>query len=194
MFRKRKLPGTPNISDAATARRVGTLRGLAALLLACAGPAMAQPDSEPQLEAAYLVNFLKYVEWPASNRSTTAICLFGRDTLGLFLNGHEGRVIGSKELRIRRVNSPDDMTHCQLVYIPDVEEARIGAVLRWTQGMPVLTASNADGFARSGGGIELLRNGGRVQFIVNADTLSRHGLNPSSQMMRLANRVVGGDR
>jgi len=170
------------------------LRWLAALLLTSVSLAFAQPDSEPQLESAYLVNFLKYVEWPASNRNTATICLFGRDTLGPYLSNHEGRVIGGKELRIRRVSSPDDMQHCQLLYIPDVEEARIGAVLRWIQGMPILAASNADGFARSGGGIELLRTGGRVQFIVNADTLARHGLTPSSQMMRLANRVIGGER
>lgn len=181
-------------ATASSSPRNRPLRWLAALLLASVSLAFAQPDSEPQLESAYLVNFLKYVEWPASNRSTATICLFGRDTLGPFLSGHEGRVIGGKELRIRRVHSPDDMPNCQLVYIPDVEEARIGAVLRWIQGMPILAASNADGFARSGGGIELLRNGGRVQFIVNAETLSRHGLNPSSQMLRLANRVIGGDR
>jgi len=169
------------------------LRWLAPLLLACVSLAFAQPDSEPQLESAYLVNFLKYVEWPASNRSTTTICLFGRDTLGSFLSAHEGRMISGKELRIRRVNSPDDMPNCQLVYIPEVEEARIGAMLRWTHGLPILTASNAEGFARSGGGIELLSNGGRMQFIVNADSLSRHGLTPSSQMMRLAYRVIGGE-
>lgn len=177
-----------------TASRIRLLCWLAAVLFACGWPAFALPDSEPQLEAAYLVNFLKYVEWPASQRSTTTICLFGRDTLGPFLNGHEGRLIGGKELRIRRVHSPDDMPNCQLVYIPDVEEARIGAILRWIQGMPILATSNTEGFARSGGGIELLRNGGRVQFVVNADTLSRHGLTPSSQMMRLANRVIGGER
>lgn len=174
--------------------KIAPLRWLAALLLAAASATFAQPDSEPQLEAAYLVNFVKYVEWPPSNRNTTTICLFGRDTLGSFLSGHEGRSIGGRELRIRRVNSPDDMVNCQLVYIPDVEEARIGAVLRWTQGLPILSTSNADGFARSGGGIELLRSGGRVQFIVNADTLSRQGLSPSSQMLRLSNRVIGGER
>lgn len=174
--------------------RIHLLRWLVSTLLVTIAPVFAQPDSEPQLEAAYLVNFLKYVEWPASQRNSSTICLFGRDTLGPFLSGHEGRVIGGKELHIRRVSSPDDMTNCQLVYIPDVEEARIGAVLRWTSGMPILTASNADGFARSGGGIELLRTGGRVQFIVNAEMMARQGLAPSSQMMRLANRVIGGER
>ena len=164
------------------------------LLMAGISLAIAQPDSEPQLESAYLINFLKYVEWPASNRNTSTICLFGRDTLGPFLSNHEGRLVGGKELRIRRVKSPDDMSGCQLVYIPDIEESRIGVVLRWIQGMPILPASNAEGFARAGGGIELLRHSGRVQFIVNADTLSQQGLTPSSQMMRLASRVIGGER
>ena len=173
--------------------QVRQLCWLAALVLTGVSLAFAQPDSETQLESAYLINFLKYVEWPASNRSTSTICLFGRDTLGPFLSSHEGRLIGGRELRVRRVHTPDDMQNCQLVYIPDIEEARIGAVLRWIQGMPILPASNADGFARSGGGIELFRNGGRLQFIVNADTLSRHGLVPSSQMMRLASRVIGGE-
>lgn len=156
--------------------------------------ALGQPDSEPQLEAAYLVNFMKYVDWPASNRPYTTICLFGRDTLGSFLAGYEGRSVGGKELRIRRANSSDDMSHCQLVFIPDIEEARIGVVLRWVQGQPILTVSDAEGFTRLGGGIELARGSGRVQFMVNAEVLARSGLSPSSQMLRLAQRVIGGER
>lgn len=171
-----------------------SLHRLAAILLCCASTAFAAPDSEPQLEAAYLVNFMKYVDWPANNRSTATICLFGRDTLSSFLLAYEGRTVGGKELRIRRANSPDDMANCQLVYIPDIEEARIGVVLRWIQNMPILAASNSDGFARAGGGIELIRGTGRVQFIVNADALSRNGLSPSSQMLRLAQRVFGAER
>lgn len=164
------------------------------MLLAWTPLALGQPDSEPRLEAAYLVNFMKYVDWPSNNRSHTTICLFGRDTLGSFLASYEGRSVGGKELRIRRANSPDDMANCQLVFIPDVEEGRIGAVLRWVHGQPILTVSDSEGFSRLGGGIELTRNSGRIQFIVNTDSLSRSGLTPSSQMLRLAQRVIGGDR
>ncbi|MBS1140057.1 MAG: putative transrane protein [Proteobacteria bacterium] len=167
---------------------------LAAMLLAWTAFAFGQPDSEPQLEAAYLVNFMKYVDWPANNRPYATICLFGRETLGPFLTAYEGRSVGGKELRIRRANSPDDMANCQLVFIPDVEEARIGAVLRWVYDLPILTVSDSDGFTRLGGGIELTRSSGRIQFIVNAASLSRNGLTPSSQMLRLAQRVIGVDR
>lgn len=169
-------------------------RWLASLLLGWSLLVGAQPDTEAQLEAAYLVNFLRYVEWPEASRTTSTICLFGRDTLGSILVRQEGAVVGGRELRMRRVSSPDDLASCQLLYIPDVEEARVGAVLRWTQTQPILTVSNLDGFARAGGGIELVRGNGRVQFIVNAGTLSRAGLKPGSPMMRLAQQVLGGDR
>ena len=169
-------------------------RWVTAVLLAMDSLAFAQPESEPQIEAAYLVNFMKYVEWPVTTRMTTTICLFGRDTLGASLAAYEGRSVGGKELVIRRANSPDDMPHCQLVFIPEVEEARIGAVLRWVDGLPVLVVSDRDGFAWMGGGIELLRSDGRVQFVVNNDALARAGLKPGSQMLRLAQRVIGGER
>ena len=151
----------------------------------------AQVNSESQLKAAFLVNFLKYVEWPASSATTVTICLFGRDTLGPYLSQFEGRVVGGRELHIRRINSPDQVSECQLLFIPDTEEARFGAVLRWFERQPALTVSDADVFARQGGAISLVRSEGRLQFDINMDVLNRAGLKPHSQMMRLARQVIG---
>ena len=94
------------------------LRQIAVLLL-LALPGMAshpQVSSEPQLKAAFVVNFLKYVEWPASSASTATICLFGRDTLGSYLSTYEGRLIGGRELRVRRINGPDQVAECQVLF------------------------------------------------------------------------------
>ena len=151
----------------------------------------AEVNSESQLKAAFLVNFLKYVEWPASSAATVTICLFGRDTLGPYLSHFEGRTVGGRELHIRRINSPDQVAECQLLFIPDMEEARFGAVLRWFEHQPALTVSDADVFARQGGAISLVRSEGRLQFDINMDALNRAGLKPHSQMMRLARQVIG---
>lgn len=153
--------------------------------------APAEMNTEHQLKAAFLVNFLKYIESPPSAVSTVTICLFGRDTLGPYLANFEGRSIAGKELRIRRVSGPDQLGGCQLLFIPDTEEARFAIALRWVETMPLLTVSDADSFTRQGGGIALVRADGRLQFDVNADALSRAGLKPSSQMLRLARRVIG---
>jgi hypothetical protein len=66
--------------------------------------------------------------------------------------------------------------------------------LRWVDNQPVLTISDADVFTRFGGAIALIRADGRLQFDINTYALSRAGLKPGSQMMRLARQVIGGPR
>jgi hypothetical protein len=165
-----------------------------AVLLLLAMPAVtghAQLSNESQLKAAFLVNFIKYMEWPPSSASTATICLFGRDTLGPYLSTYEGKAIGGRELRVRRINGPDQAAECQLLFIPDTEEARFAAVLRWVENQAVVTVSDAEIFTRQGGAIALVRSEGRLQFDINVDVLNRAGLKPHSQMMRLARQVVG---
>ncbi len=171
------------------------LRSLVALLfLGLTGSlGFGQVASEGQLKAAYLVNFLKYVEWPVA-RSTVTICLFGRDSLGPYLAAYEGRQIAGKELRIRKVSSPDQLADCQELFVPETEEQRFAAVLRWSDKLPILTISDAEVFTRDGGGIALVRSEGRLQFDINTDALGRAGLKASSQMLRLARQVSGGSR
>lgn len=152
-----------------------------------------QATTEAQLKAAYLVNFLKYVEWPAQHPVFT-ICLLGRDSLGASLASYEGRQVGGRELRVRRVGSPEQLADCHELFISDTEEARFGALLRWVENQPILTISDAEVFTRDGGAIALIRSEGRLQFDVNAAALARAGLKPSSQMMRLARQVIGGSR
>ena len=171
------------------------LRQLAlAFGMALAVPAtFGEVTSESQLKAAYLVNFLKYVEWPTA-RSTVNICLFGRDSLGPYLANYEGRQIAGRELHIRKVSSPEQLADCQELFIPDTEEARVSAVLRWVDKQAILTVSDSENFAREGGAIALIRNDGRLQFDVNNDAIGRANLKASSQMLRLARQIIGGNR
>lgn len=165
-----------------------------ALGLALAVPVtIGEVTSESQLKAAYLVNFLKYVEWPTA-RSTVNICLFGRDSLGPYLANYEGRQIAGRELHIRKVTSPEQLADCQELFIPDTEEARISAVLRWVNKQAILTVSDSENFVREGGAIALIRNDGRLQFDVNNDAIGRANLKASSQMLRLARQIIGSNR
>ncbi len=160
------------------------------LMLAVSGTASAQVGSEQQLKAAFIVNFLKYVEWPEANRGAT-ICLFGRDTLGAQFASYEGRMVAGHEIVLRRVISPDQMGGCQIVFVPEIEDARFAAVIRWLDGQPVLTVSDGESFVRLGGAVALVRADSRLQFDVNLNSSIRAGLRPSSAMLRLARQVFG---
>jgi hypothetical protein len=149
--------------------------------------------TETQLKAAFLVNFMKYVEWPMP-RGSANICLFGRDSLGPYLAAYEGRQVGGVELRVRRVSSPEQMADCHLLFVPETEEARFGAVLRWVGRQPILTVADAETFTREGGAIALVHADGRLQFDLNAEAFGRANLRPGSQMVRLARQVIGSPR
>lgn len=171
------------------------LRGLAlAMALVMVAPStLGEVTTEAQLKAAYLVNFLKYVEFPVT-RTTVNLCLFGRDSIGPYLASYEGRQVGGRELRIRKVSSPEQLADCQELFVPETEEARFGAVLRWVDRQPILTVSDAETFTRDGGGIALIRAEGRLQFEVNVEALTRAGLRASPQMLRLARPMTGSTR
>ena len=175
------------------ARFARPLATLAASFMLAVMPAYGEVTTETQLKAAYLVNFLKYVEWPGT-RTTINLCLFGRDSLGPYLAAYEGRQIGGRELHIRKVSSPEQLVDCQELFIPDTEEARFAAVMRWVDKQAILTVSDAEAFTRDGGAIALIRSEGRLQFDVNMDALVRAGLRASPQMLRLARQIIGTAR
>ena len=157
------------------------------------GGAAAETASEAQLRAAYLVNFLKYVEWPATSTGAN-ICVLGRDSLAGPLASYEGRLIQGREIRIRRVSQPEQLADCQEVFVPDGDEERFAGAIRNLGRQPVLTVGENARFVEQGGGVALVRVDNRLVFDVNLPVLQRAGLKVSPQMLRLARDVVGGHR
>jgi len=158
-----------------------------------APPTLGEVTTEAQLKAAYLVNFLKYIEFPGTRTSIT-LCLFGRDNLGTYLAAYEGRQVGGRELHIRKIRSPEQINDCQELFVPEAEEMRFGALLRSVDRQPILTVSDAESFTLNGGAIALIRSEGRLQFDVNVDILRHNNLKANSQLLRLARKVMGTGR
>lgn len=155
-----------------------------------AGWASSQGLSEAQVKASYLVNFVRYVEWPAAGTSYT-LCLLGRENLVTHLAAYEGRTVGGRELRVRRINSVDAATDCHVVFAAESEEAKFPALMKAMDSLPILTVSDSESFIGEGGAIGLVRNDGRLQFDVNANALVKAGLKANSSMLRVARRIVG---
>jgi hypothetical protein len=52
--------------------------------------------------------------------------------------------------------------------------------------LPILTVSDAKGFAKTTGIIELYSNAGQLRFLINVDAAGRSGLRLSSKLLNLA--------
>jgi hypothetical protein len=155
-------------------------------------PGLARAESESTVKAAYLLNFAKLVEWPASafaGGPTLVIGIVGRDAVGDEL-ARAGATANGRRIEVRFVAADDAgaLVACHLVFIPESE--RGDGVLRAVQGRPVLVVGEGEDFARRGGTLSLVKERGTVKFEANLKAATRHGLTVSAKLLRVARSVV----
>jgi hypothetical protein len=176
-------------------RRTGFARLAWAGLLLLSVPAFLAPQSTaglapPDIEAAYLYNFGKFVRWPAAPAAASSpfsICLLGEDgfsgTLDSLIRNetHEGRRIVT-----RRLVSAAAAGDCDIVFLGQQEEPRLSRDLAALDKRPVLTVSALPDFLDRGGMIQFMLQNNRVRFAVNLPTAEQAGLSLSSELLKVA--------
>lgn len=175
-------------------------RGLTWLLLGAAGLLLwaegAAAVSEYQVKAAFLLNFGKFVEWPAESFAEDRglqICVLGEDPFGDTLDATvSGRSVGRREVEPRRVASAAAARGCEIVFVSRSEKARMDEILGALRGQPVLLVGEVERFARRGGMINFVEVDQKIRFEINEEAAKQAGLRISSQLLKLATIVEGG--
>jgi hypothetical protein len=162
----------------------------------CAEAAVATVDTsvEPHVKAAFLYNFVKFVEW-ADDRALNGpvtVCVAGSPAVAASLKGaaQQYRADG-RELAVQEVTSDSLLRACHLVYIADSDEQRARQWLAALNGSTAFTVSDCERFARLGGVANFFVRDGRLRFAINLDAARRASLRISSRMLALAQIVEG---
>jgi hypothetical protein len=147
-----------------------------------------------QLKAAYLFNFAKLTTWPTNSFLSPAapirIAVLGQNPFGLFLSETiAGKTIAGRSLVIEQKQFGDDLTGCHLLFISTSEKDRLPAILESLRGKPILSVSEIDKFAESGGMIGLFPHGPRIRFRINIQAIDAAGLQVSSKLGALGQVV-----
>lgn len=165
---------------------------LAALVLAAANVhADDVQRREDQFKAAYLFNFVKFVDWPAGAPvDTLTVCFLGGQGVREALdNGISAKYVSARQLIARQLESPATAASCQVLYADAASASKAIAA-----GLPVLTVSDAPQFAKNGGMIELFTENHRLRFVINVANVNRSGLRISSDLLKLAANVYREER
>ncbi|HET7890814.1 MAG TPA: YfiR family protein [Candidatus Sulfotelmatobacter sp.] len=150
--------------------------------------------TESQVKAAYLYNFGKFVRWqsPPSGSDSFDICVLGKNPFGSALASTvAGEKLDGKNIRVRNVFSLPDATHCRILFISSSEENRLKPIVAVAKQSNLLTVSDIPGFAQRGGMIELVHLEDKIRFQVNAGAISDAGLTVSSELLKVAVKVIG---
>jgi hypothetical protein len=162
---------------------------LVALLLPLGAPIAA--ESEYDVKAAFLYNFMKFVDWPPSSfqdpSTPVTLCIMGRDPFSPALEAQlTTKTIKERRVVVRHVDSIQQAQSCQVLFVSSSEAAGTPELLRSLHAKPVLTVGETAGFANQGGVIELSLDRDRVRFDVNAKAADTAGLKVSAKLMSVA--------
>lgn len=168
---------------------------IAAAVIASPAHAGARPSPEAQIKAGIVYNLALSVMWPDTVLApgSFVIGVVGHDENDPLLTHLTGKEVRRRTLALVDPLAPSAAGGAQIAYISRSEQPRVGDLLGTLAGRPVLTVSEIDGFCEAGGMVQLRRDRNRIQLRVNRAAAEAAGLKLSSQLLKVAEIVKGGD-
>lgn len=165
---------------------------LVALLVTGRGlAAQAVRASEYQVKAVFLFNFAQFVDWPAdafpASDTPLVIGVLGNDPFGGALDETvRDERLGGRPFQVRRYQSVDEIETCHILFVSRSEGSRPETILAGLKHRPILTVSDADGFAERGGMIRFVTDRNRIRLQLNLAAAEAAHLTISSKLLRVA--------
>jgi hypothetical protein len=153
-----------------------------------------------EIKAAFLLNFPKYVEWPASafGEKTSAIVLTilgDRKVEGELRRMAAGKSFNGRGFEVRAAGSPAEVSmDTHIVFIGAAERRHTLEVISRLGASHVLTVGDNENFTASGGMINLARNERRIQLEINLVPADAASLKISSKLLRVADVIKRGEK
>lgn len=149
----------------------------------------AEETLEYQVKAAFLLNFTKFIDWPAAAfaqpDSPVSICILGEDPFGPALDQIvAGEVVNGRKVAAERIKRAPASRSCQVLFVAKSEKG--GAKLLSGLGPGVLTVGEGESFLREGGMIAFVLDNRRVRFEINQTVAENAGLKLSSKLLNVA--------
>jgi len=153
--------------------------------------AQAARPSEYQVKAVFLFNFAQFVDWPpeavADSQAPLTIGVLGENPFGDVLDATvRGERRGARSFVVRRYQRVEDVKICDILFISRPEGDRPEGVLADLKRRPILTVSDADGFAEHGGMIGFVTDRNRIRLKINLGVVQAAHLTISSKLLRVA--------
>lgn len=153
-------------------------------------------DSQPgeyQVKAVFILNFAKFVEWPATSfmndSGTINLCIVGEDPFGADLDSIRGEKVGNKIIAVEYLSATQPLNKCHIAFISRSEKNHLTKVVNALRGSGILSVGDTEGFAHHDVIINFYVEKNRVKFEINEDAAKSAGIRISAKLMNLAKIV-----
>ncbi len=175
-----------------------------ALVFLCAVPVMqgngsaeergTSAPAEYEVKAAFVYNFIKFVEWPDAGGppgDSIRLCILGElPDAAAFANLGRRQVRG-KRMTVLTLDRPGEASGCDVLFVAANQTGRLREIIESLEDRPTLTIGDTEGYARRGVMINMFLENKRIRFEINEKKARAAGLRISAKLLKLASKVYG---
>ena len=189
------------------------LLSFAAVGVLYAGEGESAPSKEYQVKAAFIYNFIKFVEWPkeaAGDSDTITIGIIGENPFGGAFEAIVKKEIQGKKVVVKhfggfeknsvryrennetkyKYKDEDALKACHVLFVGPSESKYCKEIIDIVKDNCVLTVGETRDFLEDGGIVGFVTEEKKVRFGINLIAAERAELTIRSKLLRLAKRVI----
>lgn len=171
-------------------RKVYLLLSLVLVLTANAfGQGQAFEQVAAKTKVIYIVNFIKYIEWPPDYRSGDFVIgvLNANPAMLQELNKMAAtKTAGSQKFVIKNFKTVEEIDKCNILYIPESSNNLLAEATKKLHGKSTLLITETEGDAKKGAAINFIAKDNKQAFELNKAIAEKCGLVVSSGLKALA--------
>ena len=137
--------------------------------------------STRKLEAIYMYNFTKYINWQSGEGSGHTIGVWEESEVASELKDNLKNKGG---ITVKVVTTAAEAKQCQIVYLPKTKSGKLRELVSQA-GSDVLIVTEED-LAEKGASVSFVLDGSKLRFKINQGALDKAGLQASSSLLSLA--------
>jgi hypothetical protein len=165
-------------------------------------------EREYKIKAAFLYNFIKFVDWPEEKiknaNDAMVIGIIGKDPFGNAFEPVKDKNVKGQKAIIKYFKSyeafsqnqtelkeiSEELTKCNLLFISSSEINYLDKIINIIKNSNVLTVGENKDFLKAEGIINFLLEENKVRFEINLVAAKKSKLQIRSQLLRLAKNVI----
>lgn len=171
-----------------------------------------EANREYQIKAAFLYNFIKFVDWPeetSDSNEPIIIGIIGKNPFGDAFEPIKDKPVKNRKVIVKWFKGLDELEkssqldksgkhpqieairECNLLFICSSEKEKLKETIDLLKDRNVLTVADMQSFLESGGMVNFVIEENKVGFEINVAAAKQAKLDIRSNLLRLAKRIVG---
>ncbi len=145
--------------------------------------------SSATLQAVFLYQSIKYLEWPSDELTNFEILVVGEGEIYQeLLKIAKSRKVGNRSIVVKQVKSLSDVPLCHIVIFTGNTQTE--SFINTINEKPILLVTNTEGLLEKGSDLNFIKRGDKLTYQLNASALQEKKIKVSSSFSAMAEKII----